>query len=107
MTGSLQQYLDLLDRFASGDMDVEDFSAGYWSTRFRWRLDHGDADGAIPVEAVPFEHDLLAYTPDLEPEVRLVEDRELRRRAARIRRAVMTRTADPRAELLDEDGVAS
>lgn len=89
MDGSLQQYLDLLQRFAQGLMDVEEFTAGYWSIRFRRRMDRGELEGAISKIMQPFERDILGYTPDLEPEVRATEDRELRRRAAQVRRTLM------------------
>lgn len=106
MSGALQHYLDLLQQFADGSLDVEEFSASYWSLRFRWRLDRVDVDGAAKREMQPFETVLLTYTPDLEPDVRLVEDRELRRRAARTRQALLGQAVDTRAEQLDEGAVA-
>jgi hypothetical protein len=81
--------LNLLKRFADADLDVEEFRACYWPLRLRWHLDRGELEGALATTLLPFDRTLLTYTPDLEPEVRHTEDRELRRRAAAIRRVLI------------------
>lgn len=106
MSAALQTYLDLLQRFADGRMDVEEFSARYWSIRFRSHLDKIELDSGAGHEMQPFERDLLTYMPDLEPDVRLVEDRELRRRAASTRLALMGRAEEHRDGFQDPEMIA-
>lgn len=77
----MRECLRLLQQFADGQLTLDEFELGYWTEASRCLGDadpaHSRLDGALHT----FERDLSRYIPDPLPEIRQVEERELRRRA--------------------------
>lgn len=89
---ALRECMHLLQRFADGDLALGEFEVRYWTERSRSLR----ADAALQFQldaAHDFERDLSRYVPDPLPEVRQVEERELRRRASRALQAINAASA--------------
>jgi hypothetical protein len=84
---SLRECLRLLREFADGHLSLNEFEPQYWTERSRCLPDaniHSRLDHAVR----GFEQDLSRYVPDPLPQIRQVEERELRRRALRAFQAI-------------------
>ena len=78
----MRECVRLLQQFADGHLSLSEFEHQYWTARSRCL--HADAATQSPLESAhSFEQDLLRYVPDPLPQIRHVEERELRRRASR------------------------
>ena len=81
-SAAMRECLRLLQQFADGHLSVSEFEHRYWTARSRCL--HADAATQSPLESARgFEQDLSRYVPDPLPQIRHVEERELRRRAWR------------------------
>lgn len=76
---ALRECLHLLQQFADGHLALSEFEARYWTERSRSLRVDAALESRLDA-AHDFERDLSRYVP---PEVRQVEERELRRRALR------------------------
>lgn len=79
---ALRECLHLLQQFADGHLALSEFEARYWTERSRSLRVDAALESRLDA-AHDFERDLSRYVPDPLPEVRQVEERELRRRALR------------------------
>lgn len=77
----------LLRQFADGHLSLSEFEPSYWIERSRC-LPHPDIHTRLDNAVRGFEQDLSRYVPDPLPEIRQVEERELRRRALRAWQAI-------------------
>jgi hypothetical protein len=84
----MRQCIRLLRQFADGHLALTEFERRYWPERSRC-LHAGGAVTQSQLEAAQdFEQDLSRYVPDPLPQIRQVEERELRRRALRAFQAI-------------------